>query len=213
MRHAKHSHQLGVKKEHRQAMLSSMAEALIKHERIKTTKAKAKALRPFVEPIITLAKKAALTDDPAKKLHFRRLAYSRMNNRKEAVNLLFEDKADYFTSRPGGYTRIYKLMPRVGDGAEMALIDLVQPDDEGYGKQRKSRNKKKKAGTTTAKAAASSANDVSQQPDEGAGETNLSPGDEDSKETTDSTEQEAPTTDVKSTTAEDDSAAQDQEKS
>lgn len=144
MRHAKHRFQLGVKKEHRKALITNMAASLIEHGRISTTLTKAKALRPFVEKIITLAKKAAATEDAAKKLHFRRLAYARMRNRKNAVNLLFEEKVEEFLKREGGYTRIYKLIPRVGDAADMAIIELIGADDEGYKKARKKKKSSKK---------------------------------------------------------------------
>ena len=111
MRHAKHSAQLGVKKEHRKALISNLAASLIQYGRIETTLAKAKALRPFVEKVITLAKKADAATDAARKLHYRRLAYARMRNLKGPVNLLFEEKVAEFVNRDGGYTRIYKLMP------------------------------------------------------------------------------------------------------
>lgn len=149
MRHAKHRFQLGVKKEHRKALITNLAAALIEHGRIQTTITKAKALRPFVEKVITLAKKAEATEDKAKKLHYRRLAYARMRNLKDAVNLLFDEKVSEFLKRPGGYTRIYKLLPRVGDAAEMALIELVPGDDTGYKKQKKNRGKKAKQAETS----------------------------------------------------------------
>jgi len=133
MRHRKHSHQLGVTKEHRLALMANLSSALIKHGRIRTTLKKAKALRPFVERVITLAKKG--------ELHQRRIALSRVRD-ADAVHLLFEEKAEQFADRNGGYTRIYKLGTRRGDAAEMALIELIGADDEGYG--RKSRPKAKK---------------------------------------------------------------------
>ena len=119
MRHLKHRHQLGVKKEHRQAIMASLSAALFRHDRIQTTLGYAKALRPFAEKIITLAKKAAATDDTAKKLHFRRLALAKVRD-ESAVHFLFADKVQKFLKRSGGYTRIYKLVPRVGDAANMA---------------------------------------------------------------------------------------------
>lgn len=133
MRHLKHRHQLGVKKAHREALMANLAIALIKEGRIKTTLAKAKALRPFIEKIITLAKHGSLAD--------RRLAASRLRN-KEAVQLLFNEKVEEFKDRSGGYTRIYKIGTRVGDAAEMALIELIPAADEGYGKKRKKKAKK-----------------------------------------------------------------------
>lgn len=135
MRHLKHRHELGVKKAHRPALMANLAIALIKEGRIKTTLAKAKALRPFIEKLITLAKRGTLAD--------RRLASSRIRS-KEAVQILFNDKVSEFKDRPGGYTRIYKLGNRIGDAAEMALIELIPAADEGYGK-------KKKKGKKTAK--------------------------------------------------------------
>ncbi len=154
MRHAKHRFQLGVKKEHRKALITNLAASLIEHGRITTTLAKAKALRPFIEKVITMAKKAAATEDKVVKLHYRRLAYSRMRNLKDAVNLLFDQKATDFLKREGGYTRIYKVLPRIGDAADMALIEFVAADDQGYKKQKKSRGKgrKNKATDSTAPA-------------------------------------------------------------
>lgn len=146
MRHLKHRHQLGRKKEHRAALMANLAAALLKHDRIKTTLPKAKALRPFVEKIITMAKKAHGAS-PERALAYRRLAISRIRD-KDAVAVLFRDKVTEFVDRTGGYTRIYKLGTRTGDAAEMALIQLIPGSDEGYPK--KARSSKKK----TAKAAA-----------------------------------------------------------
>ena len=134
MRHCKHRYQLGVKKEHREAIMANLAAALFIHNRIKTTLPKAKALRPFAEKVITLAKKAAQTDDKVKKLHYFRLALSKVRN-EEAVAILFTKRAQEFLNRNGGYTRIYKLaILRFGDGAEMALIVLIAANDEAYKK-------------------------------------------------------------------------------
>lgn len=128
MRHRKHRHILGVKKEHRSALLANLAAALIKNGRIRTTTTKAKALRPFVERIITLAKKGDL--------HRRRLAMSRLRD-PAAVKTLFDERADEFAKREGGYTRIYKLAtPRIGDAADMAIIEFVGASDTGYKKSR-----------------------------------------------------------------------------
>jgi len=143
MRHAKHRHQLGRKKEHRQALMANLAVAIIINKRIKTTLPKAKALRPFIEKIITLAKKAHATDDKLRKHHFRKLALSKVRDIR-AVNRLFNDLAEQFTKREGGYTRIYKLVPRLGDAADMALIEFIDADDEGYSK-RKSKSSSKAA--------------------------------------------------------------------
>ena len=134
MRHSKRRHKIGVSGPHRLALLANLSVALITHGRIKTTLAKAKALRPFVEKIITLAKKAESSNEPERKLHFRRLAISRLNN-PGAVAILFDERVSEFMERPGGYTRIYKLGQRIGDAAEMALIELIDGNDEGYSKK------------------------------------------------------------------------------
>ncbi|TVR54123.1 MAG: 50S ribosomal protein L17 [Puniceicoccaceae bacterium] len=148
MRHSKHRHQLGVKKEHRLALMANLAAALIREGRIRTTLAKAKALRPFVERLITLAKRGGLAQ--------RRLAASRLRD-PEAVAILFNEKADLFKDRPGGYTRIYKLAQRrIGDAAEMALIEFVGPEDTGYRKGR-GRGKAQAAKPTPAAAVAAEA--------------------------------------------------------
>ena len=149
MRHSKRRHILGVSSSHRSAMLGNLSVALITHGRIKTTLAKAKALRPFIEKIITLAKKADQANDASRKLHFRRLAIARVRDKK-AVAELFDNKVSEFSNRAGGYTRIYKLGQRVGDAAEMGLIELIDASDEGYTK----RPKKKEAKSTKAKAKA-----------------------------------------------------------
>lgn len=133
MRHRKHSHQLGIKRAHREALMASLSAALFTHGRIQTTLAKAKALRPYAEKIITYAKKAALTEESAGKVHYRRLAVARVRD-ADAVKKLFGERAVEFLKRPGGYTRIYKLVQRTGDAAEMALIELVSASDEGYKK-------------------------------------------------------------------------------
>lgn len=147
MRHRKHKFQLGVKREHRAAIVSSLAAALFTHGRIQTTLTKAKALRPFAEKVITYAKKAALTENAITKLHYRRLALARVHD-GDAVKKLFTERAGEFLKRPGGYTRIYKLGARIGDAAETALIELIPADDEGYKKSKKPAKKaaaKKKA--------------------------------------------------------------------
>ncbi|MFN7312126.1 MAG: 50S ribosomal protein L17 [Bacteroidota bacterium] len=116
MRHGKTHNHLGRTAPHRKAMLSNMAGSLILHKRITTTLAKAKELRKYVEPLITKAK-----DDST---HSRRVVFSYLKN-KEAVKELFGPVAQKVTDRPGGYTRILKLMNRKGDNAEMSIIELV----------------------------------------------------------------------------------------
>jgi large subunit ribosomal protein L17 len=141
MRHKTKRHILGVSAPHRSAMLGNLSVALIEHGRIKTTLAKAKALRPFIEKIITFAKKAEVANDPARKLHFRRLAISRVRD-KDAVAKLFDERVSEFSQRSGGYTRIIKLGARIGDAAEMALIEFLDASDEGYTKPKKASGRK-----------------------------------------------------------------------
>lgn len=143
MRHRKHNHQLGVKSAHRISLVANLSSSLIEHGRIKTTLAKARALRPVIEKIITLAKKAHLTEDAARKIHYRRLAIVKVRNKK-AVSKLFDELVEQFLGRNGGYTRIYKLaLPRLGDAADMALIEFVEEAPKKKGKKKKSSSKKK----------------------------------------------------------------------
>ena len=143
MRHRKHNHQLGVKTAHRTSMLANLSCSLIENGRIKTTLARARALRPTIEKIITLAKKAHLAQDSAKKIHYRRLAISRLRS-KSATKKLFDELVEQFSKREGGYTRIYKLaLPRLGDASEMALIEFVE--------EPASKKKKKKAKKSSSK--------------------------------------------------------------
>ena len=144
MRHNKRKHKLGVSGPHRAAMMGNLMTALITHGRIETTISKARALRPVIEKIITLAKKAEKANDAARKLHYRRLAIARVRD-KNAVAKLFDELVSEFTDRNGGYTRIYKLGQRIGDAAEMGLIEFVDGNDEGYSKKPKKKAAKKKA--------------------------------------------------------------------
>ncbi|MDO5606981.1 MAG: 50S ribosomal protein L17 [Capnocytophaga sp.] len=116
MRHGNKINNLGRKTAHRKSMLANMACSLIEHKRINTTLAKAKALKIFVEPLVTKSKEDTT--------HNRRIVFSRLRS-KEAVTELFRDVAAKVGDRPGGYTRIIKLGHRLGDNAEMALIELV----------------------------------------------------------------------------------------
>ena len=116
MRHNKAINHLGRKSGHRKALLANMATSLILNKRIETTVAKAKALKMYVEPLITKSK-----DDST---HSRRTVFSYLKN-KEAVNELFRTVAPKIADRPGGYTRVLKTGFRQGDGADMALIELV----------------------------------------------------------------------------------------
>jgi large subunit ribosomal protein L17 len=137
MRHNKHHASLGVTREHRKAMLSNMAASLIEHGKIQTTLTKAKALRPFIERVITKAKKASVAAEKKDALHLRRMAMKDVRD-ETAVTKLFNEKVKEFANRPGGYTRIYKLgtLGR-NDAAEMAQIELIKADDPGYKKTRK----------------------------------------------------------------------------
>lgn len=116
MRHGKKINHLGRTDSHRKALLSNMAVSLIKHKRIVTTLAKAKALRTYVEPLITKSKNDTT--------HSRRTVFSYVKD-KEAVTILFREISEKVANRPGGYTRIIKLANRPGDNAEVALIELV----------------------------------------------------------------------------------------
>ena len=116
MRHNKKFNHLGRKTAHRKAMLSNMASSLIQHKRIATTLAKAKALQVYVEPLLTKSK-----DDTT---HSRRTVFSHLQN-KEVVTELFQNVSQKIASRPGGYTRILRTGFRIGDNAEMCIIELV----------------------------------------------------------------------------------------
>ncbi|WP_156308162.1 50S ribosomal protein L17 [Sphingobacterium endophyticum] len=147
MRHGKKVNHLGRTDSHRKAMLANMATSLIKHKRITTTLAKAKALRIYVEPLITKSKNDTT--------HSRRTVFAYLKD-KDAVSILFREISEKVASRPGGYTRIIKLENRLGDNAEMAFIELVDYN-EIYGKTAQAEKKttrrrgsaKKKATSTT----------------------------------------------------------------
>jgi large subunit ribosomal protein L17 len=117
MRHQRNRHKLSRDSAHRKALLMNLSKELIDHERIETTTAKAKAVKPEVERLITLAKRGDL--------HARRQALSALGQDKFVVYKLFEEIAPRYTDRPGGYTRILKLGPRKSDATEMALLELV----------------------------------------------------------------------------------------
>ncbi len=116
MRHRRAGKKLGRDSAHRKALYSNLAGSLIEHGRIKTTEAKAKAVKPFAEQMITLGKRGDL--------HARRLALAELRS-QDVVHQLFADVAPRFADRPGGYTRIVKLGPRNGDAAEMVYLELV----------------------------------------------------------------------------------------
>ncbi len=155
MRHNKKINHLGRTNTHREAMLSNMASSLIKHKRIFTTTAKAKALRKYVEPLITKCK-----DDST---HSRRVVFSTLQD-KYAVTELFQEVSKKIGDRPGGYTRIIKTGNRLGDNAAMCFIELVDYNEnmlkENVAKKAaKTRRSRKKA--TTADATVAEANEAS----------------------------------------------------
>ncbi|MDD2436365.1 MAG: 50S ribosomal protein L17 [Massilibacteroides sp.] len=140
MRHNKKFNHLGRTSSHRAAMLSNMATSLILHKRIFTTTAKAKALRKYVEPLITKAKNDTT--------HSRRVVFSNLKN-KYSVTELFNGVAQKIGDRPGGYTRILRTGNRLGDNAEMCFIELVDYNDnmlkDNTKKETKTRRRKKKS--------------------------------------------------------------------
>jgi large subunit ribosomal protein L17 len=117
VRHRKKRNKLSRDRSHREALLSNLSKQLIEHERIQTSQAKAKAVKPEVEKLITLAKRGDL--------HARRQALSTLHNDKFIVHKLFDEVAPRYATRPGGYTRIVKLGPRRSDSTEMVYLELV----------------------------------------------------------------------------------------
>ena len=144
MRHGKKFNHLGRTADHRKAMLANLSISLIEHKRITTTVAKAKALKKYVEPLITRCK-----DDST---NSRRVVFRYLQN-KEAVKTLFGEVAQKVGDRPGGYTRVIKIGPRQGDGAEMAFIELVD-FDENMAKAPKAEKKTRRSRRSSSKAQA-----------------------------------------------------------
>lgn len=164
MRHNKHHASLGVTREHRAAMLSNLAASLIEHGRIQTTLTKAKALRPFIEKAITKAKHAAAKSEKKDQIHLRRLVLADIRN-EDAVTKLFNETYKEFVNRSGGYTRIYKLgQQRISDAAEMALIEFVKADDQGYKKSKGAKKAKSKKAAKAPKAEATEAAPAAEAP-------------------------------------------------
>lgn len=153
MRHAKKNNHLGRTAPHRKAMFSNMASSLILHKRITTTVAKAKALKKYVEPLITKSKSDTT--------HSRRIVFSYLQD-KVSTQVLFDEVAEKIAERPGGYTRIIKLGNRLGDNADMCLIELVdyndvyQQEEEKKTRTRRSRRGGKKNKTSSEEASSSS---------------------------------------------------------
>lgn len=162
MRHGKKFNHLGRKSAHRKATLANMAISLIEHKRIKTTVAKAKALKKYIEPLITKAK----TDNT----HSRRVVFSYLQN-KEAVKELFGEVSTKIGDRPGGYTRILKTGFRYGDNAEMCLIELVDYNENMLGEAQQSggrrrRRRRRKSGSNTSTDSTSTNDNVTTEKEE-----------------------------------------------
>ena len=144
MRHRKKFNHLGRKSAHRKSMLANMGSSLIKHKRINTTLAKAKALRVFLEPLITKSKEDTM--------HNRKVVFRYLRD-KDAVTELFREISTKVADRPGGYLRIIKLGNRLGDNAEMAMIEFVDYNTTYNAEKpakKKSRRRRKKSATTEA---------------------------------------------------------------
>jgi len=137
MRHGKKFNHLGRKTAHRKSMLANMACSLIEHKRINTTVAKAKAIRQFVEPLITKSKSDTT--------HNRRIVFSYLRQ-KEAVTELFRDIATKVADRPGGYVRIIKLGNRLGDNADMAMVELVDYNEIYNPNSKKKKSTRRRGG-------------------------------------------------------------------
>jgi len=148
MRHGKKFNHLSRQKGHRAAMLANMACSLIEHKRINTTVAKAKALKQFVEPLITKSKEDTT--------HNRRICFSYLRS-KYAVTDLFRDVAAKVGDRPGGYTRIIKVGNRLGDNADMAMIELVDFNELYNGGKKEEKKAKSRRGGSKAKGATTAA--------------------------------------------------------
>ncbi|WP_396188735.1 50S ribosomal protein L17 [Flavobacterium sp.] len=158
MRHGKKVNHLSRQTGHRKAMLANMACSLIEHKRINTTVAKAKALKQFVEPLVTKSKEDTT--------HNRRIVFSYLRN-KYAVTELFREVAAKVGDRPGGYTRIIKLGNRLGDNADMAMIELVDFNTlynatKKEAKKTTRRGRTKKADAPVAEAPATESNETSE---------------------------------------------------
>lgn len=151
MRHNKSFNHLGRKSGHRKAMLANMASSLLLHKRIETTLAKAKALRMYVEPLITKSKEDST--------HSRRIVFSYLKQ-KEAVTELFRTIAPKIAERPGGYTRILKTGFRVGDAADMAIIELVDFNEAALASAPKKEAKKSTTRRSRGKKAAAAAEET-----------------------------------------------------
>lgn len=182
MRHGKKDNHLGRKVGHRRALLKNLAQALIQHKRITTTVAKAKALRVYIEPLVTKAK--------TNTTHNRRVVFSYLQN-KEAVKELFGAVAEKIGDRPGGYVRVIRTGYRQGDGAEMALIEFVDFNEvynagkEGSaGKSSRRRRRRGSSGSGAKQEAPAATTTVATEPEVAAAETAPEVNDTTATETT-----------------------------
>ena len=160
MRHGKKINHLGRKTAHRKSMLANMACSLIEHKRINTTLAKAKAIRQYVEPLITKSKEDST--------HNRRIVFSYLKN-KYAVTELFREVATKVADRPGGYVRIIKLGNRLGDNADMAMVELVDYNElyNPNGKKKKTTRRSRRGGGKATENAAPAAEAKEEESPEG----------------------------------------------
>jgi large subunit ribosomal protein L17 len=129
MRHRVAGKQLGRSTGHRKALRRNLINQLFRHERIKTTAAKADAIRAEAEKMITIAKRSLAHENKARAVHGRRLVFARLRD-KDSVAKVFDELAPRYEERQGGYTRIYKLGPRKGDAAPMVLLELVDREEQ-----------------------------------------------------------------------------------
>jgi large subunit ribosomal protein L17 len=130
MRHRVAGKKLGRDSGHRTALRRNLMCSLLMHERIRTTEAKAKAIRGEVEKLITKAKRAMNHERESYGVHARRLVLARLGNNREAMAKIFDELAERYEDRPGGYTRRAKLGPRKGDGAMMVMLELMPEEEE-----------------------------------------------------------------------------------
>jgi large subunit ribosomal protein L17 len=168
MRHRKSGRKLGRTSSHRKATLAALSIAVIQHKKIRTTTAKAKEARSVVEKLISRAKRAVAKEGDAKPkdVHARREVFAFLRNR-EAVSTLFNDIAPKVASRPGGYTRVVKLGQRQGDGAEVAILELV---DYNTGQEKAAPKPKAKAAATRKRGPRKGASESTKKAQKGAAE-------------------------------------------
>jgi large subunit ribosomal protein L17 len=130
MRHRVAGKKLSRSKDHRKALRRNLINELVRHERIKTTRAKAEAIRGEAEHLITLAKRGLAHEDEQRAVHARRIVLARLGNNRDAVQKIFDELAPRYEARQGGYTRMFKMGPRNGDRAEMVVLELVDRETD-----------------------------------------------------------------------------------